>query len=115
MINEILDVLQLHVNIENIVNELEKRIPEKNQLVVSDIISELETISYRLALLEKDVYINYLTNEIEKTESSVKRFEYEDLEMIYNLYKEDVKLLTPKLMEYFFETVNKMIIEKEWL
>lgn len=100
-------------DIRIIISDLEMKIDNGNLKDIKSDFKELYKLCDRLTDLEKEIYYNYLTNQLEKTENSVKRFDYEDLEMIYNLYKEDVKLLTPKLMEYFFETVNKMIIEKE--
>lgn len=95
----------------NISNELKNRIPEKHHESINDLIIEIENIAEGLMKLENEFYYEYLTKSVPEKKVS-KDYVIEDLKMIENLFKEDYKQVTPKLMEYVFEVVNK-IIEKE--
>lgn len=65
-IERILDVLKYNNDLFNISNEFKNRTPEKHHEIINDLIIEIENIADKLLELERELYYDYLKNEIEK-------------------------------------------------
>ena len=63
-----LTILQYHETISNIIDEFRNRIPEKHLNQFEDLLLELDFISNKFSALEKNLFLQYLDNQISEKE-----------------------------------------------